>query len=307
MKQPKIIKQFNWRAALMRVVINAAVLAATALILPNIYFVEVTVWNILFISIALGILNAFVKPIIQFLTLSFIFTTYGLVVVLINAIILFLLSWLFPDRFVVDSILAALIGGALIGILGSFFESLLGLSPPLIPDETDELRKRPVDQAPIVTKMILMADQDEEPVLADPAAPLPVNHQDGISEEVKTSVLDPVQEHEVDAGERATEEESMPVNEDLENADTLEQATETDDDAPTDASVPVVEATAEPDPAQDTKIDEGKQATEEESMPVVKDLENADTLDQAAEQAQKTSDDDPNETPAQKQEKESWQ
>ncbi len=86
MKRPRLLKQFNWRATLMRVVINAAAVTVTALILPNIYFVEVTFWNIVLIAVALGVLNAFVKPIIQFLTLSFIFTTYGLVVVLINDI-----------------------------------------------------------------------------------------------------------------------------------------------------------------------------------------------------------------------------
>jgi putative membrane protein len=224
MKRPPFIKQFNWRVALMRVVINAAVLAATALILPNIYFVEVTVWNILFVSIVLGILNAVVKPIIQFLTLSFIFTTYGLVVVLINAIILLLLSWLFPDRFVVESILAALIGGALVGILGSFFESLLGLSPPIIPDKADEFRKRPVDQAPIVTQMILKTGHEEEPALADPAEPLPANHQNGVSEGAEEPGLNRAQEREVEEGERAMEDDTMSVDDDLESADTLEQA-----------------------------------------------------------------------------------
>ena len=236
MKRPQFIKEFNWRVALMRVVINAAVLALTALILPNIYFVEVTVWNILFISIALGVLNAFIKPIIQFLTLSFIFTTYGLVVVLINAIILILLSWLFPDRFVVDSILAALIGGALIGILGSFFESLLGISPPIIPDKAVEFRKRPVDQAPIVTKMILKTEHEEEPALADPAEPLPANHQDAVSEGAEEPGLNRAQEREAEEGKRAMEVDTMSVDDDLENADTLgkaaEQASEAGDDAP---------------------------------------------------------------------------
>jgi len=250
MKRPQFIKEFNWRVALMRVVINAAILAVTALLLPNIYFVEVTVLNILFVSIALGVLNAVVKPIIQFLTLSFIFTTYGLVVVLINALILLLLSWLFPDRFVVESILAALVGGALVGILGSFFESLLGVSPPIIPDEADRFRKRPVDQAPIVTKMILKTDHEEEPALADPAEPLLSNHQDAVSEGAEEPGLNRAQEREVEEGERVMEDDSMAVDDDLENADTLEQA---------------------------------------------------------ANQAQEAVDNDPSETPDQKQENESWQ
>ncbi|HEY54288.1 MAG TPA: phage holin family protein, partial [Caldilineae bacterium] len=180
MKKPPILKQFNWRALLVRILINAAVLTVTALILPNVSFVQITIGNILFVAIALGILNALIKPILQFLTLSFIFTTYGLVVVLINAVILWLLSFLFPDRFAVDSILAALIGGALIGILGSFFESLFGLSPPIVPDEQDESRLRQADPTPVVTKMILKTGQAEEPKLVDPAAPLLTNQDNGL-------------------------------------------------------------------------------------------------------------------------------
>jgi len=307
MKRPQFIKEFNWRVALIRVVINAAVLALTALILPNIYFVEATVWNILFISIALGILNAFVKPIIQFLTLSFIFTTYGLVVVLINAIILFLLSWLFPDRFVVDSILAALIGGALIGILGSFFESLLGLSPPIVPDKTDEFRKRPIDKAPIVTQMILKSNHEEEPVLVDPATPLSTSHHDPVSDPTEEPGSSPDQEQEVDEEGQVTEDERVPGDEDLEYADTLEQVTETGVDASPDESLPVKEAAPESDPEHDTTSDEVKQVVEEEGVPVDEDLGNTDTQTQADKQASETGDDNPNETPAQKQEQEPWQ
>jgi len=210
----------------MRVLINTAALAFTALLLPNVYFVDPTIWSLLFISITLGILNAFVKPVIQFLTLSFIFTTYGLVVVLINAFILILLSWLFSDQFVVDSFLAALLGGALIGIFGSFFESFLGLSPPIIPDKADELQKRPQSQAPLVTQMILKADQEEEPGLADPAEPLPVNNQDTVSEGADESGLSRVQEQEVEEGKQVIKDDTMPVDEDLENAGTLDQAAE---------------------------------------------------------------------------------
>jgi len=249
MKKPSFIQNFNWRASLMRVLINAAALAVIALLLPNIYFVQLTIWNILFVSIALGVLNAVIKPILQFLTLSFIFTTYGLVVVLINAIILWLLAFLFPDRFAVDSVLAALIGGALVGILGSFFESLLGLSPPIVSDEQAGLRKQAGDQTQVVTKMILKTDQ-EEVGLADPAEPLPANQQDDVSADEEESGLNPAQEREVE---------------------------------------------------------EGKQVMEEETMSVDEDLENADTLDEAAEQAAETGDDNPNETLAQKQENESWQ
>lgn len=122
----------------------------------------------------------------------------------------------------------------MVGILGSFFESFLGVSPPIIPDKVDEFRKRPVDQAPIVTKMILMTEHGEEPTLADPAEPLPINHQGTVSEGAAEPGLNRAQEREVEEGKRAMEDDTMSVDDDLENAETLEhsadQAPEAGDD-----------------------------------------------------------------------------
>jgi putative membrane protein len=260
MKKFPLLKQFNWRALLVRILINAAVLAVTALILPNVYFVEVTVWNILFIAIALGVLNAVIKPILQFLTLSFIFTTYGVVVILINAVILWSLSFLFPDRFAVHSILAALLGGALIGILGSFFESLLGLSPPIVPDEQDESRLRKADPTPVVTKMILKTGQGEEPRLVDPATPLLASQENGLriealvqpeGEEVLMEPVDRVSpppppdialeaeepgEQEVAEDAAVTEEEPIAAEAGVEGAESPDLVVEPHDDVQNETS-----------------------------------------------------------------------
>ena len=56
----------------------------------------------------------------------------GLVIVVVNAIILLLVSWLFTDLLTVSSIWAALIGGAIMSLLAMFLEQLLGMSPPII-------------------------------------------------------------------------------------------------------------------------------------------------------------------------------
>ena len=51
-------------------------------------------------ALGLGVLNAFVKPVLQVLTLRFIFASYGLIV--IRQAILYLLAFFFPARFAVD-------------------------------------------------------------------------------------------------------------------------------------------------------------------------------------------------------------
>lgn len=166
-------RQFNWRMLLMRIVINALALLITAALVPNIYFIDRTVRTWLLLAIFLGILNAFVKPIIQFLTLRFIFATYGLVVVLINGILLLLLELLFPTRFYVEGIVIwPLVGGAVIGIVSAFLESLLGLSPPIVSEKYPEVRQRIKDretssmQAVITEAAVqkkLEPQQDEQP------------------------------------------------------------------------------------------------------------------------------------------------
>ena len=69
--------------------VNAIALAITAIVVPKINFVDRSIWNWLLMALMLGVLNALLKPILQFLTLQFIFATYGLVIVLVNTLILF--------------------------------------------------------------------------------------------------------------------------------------------------------------------------------------------------------------------------
>lgn len=140
-------RQFNWRMLLMRVIVNALALLVTAAVLPGIYFVDRTARNWLFLAVFLGILNALIKPIIQFLTLRFIFATYGLVVAFINGILLEILEFLFPGRIVVDGLIFwALLGGAVIGIVSAVLENLLGLTPPIVSERYPEVRQRIKDR-----------------------------------------------------------------------------------------------------------------------------------------------------------------
>jgi putative membrane protein len=148
MKISRFIQQFNWRFLLVRILMNAIALAITAAITPKIYFVDKTVWSWLLMALMLGVLNALLKPILQFLTLQFIFVTYGLVIVLVNSLLLWSLSFLFPGRFAVDNLLWALVGGLVLGLVSSFLESLLGLTVPIVPEEEAALRRRLAEQAP---------------------------------------------------------------------------------------------------------------------------------------------------------------
>jgi putative membrane protein len=139
-------RNYYWRMLLIRLVVNMFALLLTALIVPNIYFSDrrVVVWIV--VALGLGLLNTLIKPIIQLLTLQFFFATGGLVVILINAIMLLLLSWIFPNRLQVDGFFWALVGGAMLGLTSAFLESLLGLTPPIVSEKYPELRQRVKDR-----------------------------------------------------------------------------------------------------------------------------------------------------------------
>jgi putative membrane protein len=129
----------NWKVALLRVLINGLSLAVAALLVPNI---KITTDNpllaFLILGASLGILNALVKPIIQFLTLSLLFSSYGVVVVIINSVILMLLALIFDEFIEINSLIAAFLGGAVIGLVSMFLEYALGVTPPIVDDTVQE-------------------------------------------------------------------------------------------------------------------------------------------------------------------------
>jgi putative membrane protein len=168
----RILRQFNWRFLLVRFLVNAIAVAITAAVTPKIYFVDRSIVSWLLITVMLGVLNALLKPILQFLTLRFIFVTYGLVIVLVNTLILLLLSYLFPARFAVDNLWWALLGGLVLGLLSSFLESLLGLTMPIVPEEETALRRQLEEEARHVDWLAAArheAAQDEQALAIEPS------------------------------------------------------------------------------------------------------------------------------------------
>jgi putative membrane protein len=176
-------KQFNWRMMLVRILVNALALIFIT-ILPDIHFVEPTVLRVLFVALILGVLNAFVKPIIQFLTLRFIFITFGLMVVIINAIILLLLSWLLPNMFVVDRFIWALVGGAFMGFIAGFLENLLGLQVPIFPEGAGPLPELTTDPSTVFERRIISGVIGEDVDLADEVS---------MADEIDESPAEPVE------------------------------------------------------------------------------------------------------------------
>lgn len=134
--------RFNWRLILVQAITNTIALGLTVLLLPGIHMPHDNfILELLASGIIFGLLNAFVRPILQFVMFRYLFITFGLVLVVINIIILWMMAALTPDRFQVDGWLSLILAGILILIIGGFLEAVMGLQPP-IEDQGPTVRAR---------------------------------------------------------------------------------------------------------------------------------------------------------------------
>ncbi|MGB7979574.1 MAG: phage holin family protein [Candidatus Nanopelagicales bacterium] len=122
----------NWRLYLIHFLVAGIAVVLTVLLVPGLRFTGWGWGEFVRIAVIFGLLNAIVKPLLQFLALRFILNTYGLVVVLINTVMLGLLGWLMPDQFQAERPLALLAGGFVVGVLGLVLETLLGANQPVL-------------------------------------------------------------------------------------------------------------------------------------------------------------------------------
>jgi putative membrane protein len=123
---------FNIKVMIVRVILNGITLAVTVLLLPGVKAVDPSVLSFLLLGVIFGLLNALIKPILQVITLPYLFASYGLVVIIINSIVLIVLALLAPELIVIETILGVLAAGVIVGVLGGVLESIFGVTPPIL-------------------------------------------------------------------------------------------------------------------------------------------------------------------------------
>ena len=77
-------------------------------------------------SLVLGVLNAFLRPIITVLALPLLFFTLGLFMLVINAVLLYFVGFLLQPHFYVDGLWTAFKGALIISIVSLLLNSLTG-------------------------------------------------------------------------------------------------------------------------------------------------------------------------------------
>lgn len=110
---------FGLMNMIIKLLLNALLVFALAWALPGIQ-VE-SFWTALIVSVILGLLNIFVKPILIIITIPVTILTLGLFLLVINALVIQLAAWIVDD-FVVVNFWWALLFSLILSVLNSAFE-----------------------------------------------------------------------------------------------------------------------------------------------------------------------------------------
>ncbi len=106
----------------MRLVINAALLMFVFRLVPGLY---VEGWGSAFIgAIVLGLVNFFIKPVMVVLTFPFTILTFGLFLLVVNALMLWLVSGLVPGIHL-RGFVSAFVGSLLFSLLNMAISALV--------------------------------------------------------------------------------------------------------------------------------------------------------------------------------------
>ncbi|MEU4196427.1 phage holin family protein [Kribbella sp. NPDC026611] len=117
---------------IIRLVANAVALAVASWLLAGITLQGSTtgrrILTLLVVAAIFGIVNAIVKPVVKTLSCLFVFLTLGLFLVVINAAMLLLTSWItgkLDVQFHVDGFWSAVWGSIIISVVGVVVNALL--------------------------------------------------------------------------------------------------------------------------------------------------------------------------------------
>jgi putative membrane protein len=108
---------------LLRLLVTAALVLLIANLLPGVHVASFG--TAVIVAIVLGLLNLFIKPILVILTLPVTFITLGLFLLVINAIIIIMCTYI-VGGFAVDSFLTAFIFSVILAVLQSLTYRILG-------------------------------------------------------------------------------------------------------------------------------------------------------------------------------------
>ena len=137
----QIVMQPRFKKFILSWVINTLAVLVAVNIVPGVQFEGHSLLTPFVTSLVLGILNAFIRPIMMLLALPLLIFTLGLFTLVINALLLKLVSVLIP-YFVVKDFWSAFLGALVISIVSVALNTLTGTGRSRV---TFRRRRRPPD------------------------------------------------------------------------------------------------------------------------------------------------------------------
>ncbi len=114
------------RGLLLRILINALALGTAVYFIDGIRYDSIG--DLLLVAIIFGVLNAFVKPILKFLTCPLQILTLGLFTLVLNALLLWLTAWvaeILDIGFYVDGFMPAFLGALIVSAVSIVADFLI--------------------------------------------------------------------------------------------------------------------------------------------------------------------------------------
>ena len=125
-----------------------AVLIAAVILRGHIWYANPT--DLIVASLLLGILNAFVRPVLMLLALPLLIFTLGLFTLVINALLLYFVGVLMGPYFQVDSFGFAFLGALIISIVSVALNVLTGTTRVTVQRRPPPPKKPRDDDGPVI-------------------------------------------------------------------------------------------------------------------------------------------------------------
>lgn len=106
--------------------INTLAVLVAVYVVPGIRFKDTSLWTPFVTSLVLGIFNAFIRPVMDFLALPLLIFTLGLFRLVINALLLYAVALLLGRYFEIDNFWSAFLGALIISVVVTVLNLLTG-------------------------------------------------------------------------------------------------------------------------------------------------------------------------------------
>jgi len=106
---------------LIKLALNTFTLLIVSYLVPGFYFVDL--WTTIVTAVVIGVVNTFIKPVLQIVALPISILTFGIAAFLINVFLLWGVSFIVPG-FEIESFMTAVIASIVLSLVTIFLHKL---------------------------------------------------------------------------------------------------------------------------------------------------------------------------------------